>query len=329
MIAQGLLRVEVRHAQRLFAENAEEAFHLIEPRRAGRGVVEADQRVGDEPGAHGRGAMGRGIVENDVQLAAWVRPHDFRHEGKEVSRGMPSAEPMRDVASRDFEGGVQIDDPVALVVVRVPHGASGTQRERPLGPLQRLDRRLLVHAQDHRVLGGMEVEPHDVAHLRDEVWVTAHLVRAHAMGLESVAPQEIGHAAARQADLFREQARRPATAARRWGRHGQLDHALDGRGGDGVIRAPALRPRGEAGDAAVEKPAPNPRHGLSRQLQPSGDVGARHALGTPQHNMRAPDHMRRVRCPRHELLQLAPLFRREPHHHPPPSHATLDARESS
>src|SRR5262249_48751862 len=36
MVAQGLLRVEVRHAQGLFAENAEEPFHLIEPRRAGR-----------------------------------------------------------------------------------------------------------------------------------------------------------------------------------------------------------------------------------------------------------------------------------------------------
>ena len=211
----------------------------------------------------------------------------------------------------------------------MPHGASGAQRERPLGPLQRLDRRLLVHAEDHRVLGGMEVQPHDVAHLRDEGRVAAHLVRAHAMGLEPVAPQEIGHAAARQADFLREQARRPATAARRRGRHGQLDHALDRRGGDGVIRAPALRPRGESGDAAVEKPAPNPRHGLGRQLQASGDVGARHAVGTPQHHVRAPDHLRRFRRPRHEVLQLAPLLRRQPHHHPPPSHATLDARESS
>ncbi len=34
MLAQGALGVEVRHAEGLFAENAEEAFHLVEPSSA-------------------------------------------------------------------------------------------------------------------------------------------------------------------------------------------------------------------------------------------------------------------------------------------------------
>src|SRR5262249_48227450 len=98
-------------------------------------------------------------------------------------------------------------------------------------------------------------------HLRNEVRVPAHLVGAHAMGLEPVAPQEIGHAAARQADFLREQARRPAAAARRRGRHGQLNHPLARRSGDGLVPSPPPPP----GTPPVSNRPPTPRPAPARQ----------------------------------------------------------------
>lgn len=179
-------------------------------------------------------------------------------------------------------------------------------------------------AEDYRVLGGMEVESDDVAHLRNEVRVAAHLVSAHAMRLEPVAPQKVRDTAARQANLLGEQPRRPAAAAGGWGRHRQLDDPLDRRGGDSVIAPPPLGPRVQAGDATLDESPPYSRNRLHRQVQAPGNLDPCHTIGAPQNDMRAPHHLRRFSRVRHELLQVAPLLRRKLHHHPLPSHATFD-----
>ena len=57
---------------------------------------------------------------------------------------------------------------VPNVVVGVAFGVAEAHRQRRLGAVERLNLRLFVHAQDHRVVGRVEVQPDDVAHLLDE-----------------------------------------------------------------------------------------------------------------------------------------------------------------
>src|SRR5262249_61487188 len=115
---------------------------------------------------------------------------------------------------------LQVDQPVALVVMGVARRAPGPQRERRLRALQRLDRGFLIHAEYDDVLGRVEVEAHDVTYLRGELRVAAHLVGAHMMRLEPVAAQHIRHTAAGDMDFPGEEAGGPAAPSRRPGPEG-------------------------------------------------------------------------------------------------------------
>ena len=55
--------------------------------------------------------------------------------------------------------------PVALVIVRLPSGQAGTQRKDRLRSVQRLNLTFLVHAQNHRFIRRVHIQPHDVANL--------------------------------------------------------------------------------------------------------------------------------------------------------------------
>ena len=66
VVAPRTPRGEVGHAEGLFAEDAEEAFDLIEPRRAREGVMEGHARVLGEPGAD----LGRACDE-ELSTMTW------------------------------------------------------------------------------------------------------------------------------------------------------------------------------------------------------------------------------------------------------------------
>ena len=68
----------------------------------------------------------------------------------------------------DVQGGEQRRRAVPNVVVGVAFGVAEAHRQRRLGAVERLNLRLFVHAQDYRVVGRVEVQPDDVAHLLDE-----------------------------------------------------------------------------------------------------------------------------------------------------------------
>ena len=61
---------------------------------------------------------------------------------------------------------------------------SRAHRQRRLGAIERLNLRLLVHAQDHRVVGRVEVQPDDVAHLLDEERIGGQLEGLRQMRLD-------------------------------------------------------------------------------------------------------------------------------------------------
>ena len=66
--------------------------------------------------------------------------------------------PLGDLAIRNVQRCVQVDDAVTLVVVRVASGASFAKRQRKLRTLERLNLRLLVDAQHDRVLRRVDAQ---------------------------------------------------------------------------------------------------------------------------------------------------------------------------
>ena len=104
----------------------------------------------------------------------------------------------------DVKGSEQAGGAVPDVVVGRLLWHAGHHRERRLGPGQRLDLALLVHAEHHRRFGRVEVEPDDVLDLLHDQQIVGHLqpvrpVRLEFQGLPDPAdrglaqPTALGH----------------------------------------------------------------------------------------------------------------------------------------
>ena len=91
---------------------------------------------------------------------------------------------------RDLERGEQRGGAVADVVVSALLVVPWLHRQRLLGPVQRLDLRLLVHTQHDCVLRRVQVEPDDVGDLGDQVGVSGELER---VGLPRLNPVLFPH----------------------------------------------------------------------------------------------------------------------------------------
>ena len=78
---------------------------------------------------------------------------------------MPWFALRQDFPGFDIQRGEQRRGAVSLVVVGHALDVSQAERQHRLGPFQRLDLALLVDAQHHGVLGGMQVQTDDVAYL--------------------------------------------------------------------------------------------------------------------------------------------------------------------
>ena len=242
-----------------------------------------------------------------------IGAHDLLDEPEKVDRCVRVGQLVSDLARRHFERSVEIDDAVALVVVRVSHGSSRAQWQRHLRALKGLDGSLFVDAQDDGVSGRIQVQPDYVLHLRGELRISAHLVGPHQMRLEPVLSKKIGDAAAGQADLLTEQPRGPAASAGWRRRHGKLNDSLDRLTRHGVILTPRLRAGCEARNAFRSEPRPDPRDLLARKIQPHRDLRSSDALGAEQHHACPPHEASRRGWTRYDLLKFAALLRPDLH----------------
>ena len=103
----------------------------------------------------------------DVQLRRHL-PVDQAQERQELLVAVPLPAQSEHLSGGDVQGGEQRRRAVPDVVVGVAFGVAEAHRQRRLGAVERLNLRLFVHAQDHRVVGRVEVQADDVAHLLDE-----------------------------------------------------------------------------------------------------------------------------------------------------------------
>jgi len=105
------------------------------------------------------------VDDDDVQLAAGVGPGDLLHEVEELGFAVAVVTGVGDLAGGDLKCGEQRRGAVALVVVRGLLRQTRSQRQDRCGAVQRLDLTLFVHAQHHRLLRRIVIEPDDVADL--------------------------------------------------------------------------------------------------------------------------------------------------------------------
>ncbi len=121
-----------------------------------------------------------------------------------------------DFARRDLKGGKQAGQTVPPVVVSVASRSVRSERQHRLRAFQRLDLRLLVHAQNHCVCRGIQVQTHNVANLLFGFGVRRELEGLDAMGLQCMRSPNAANRARRDTNSISHFARAPlAQAARR------------------------------------------------------------------------------------------------------------------
>ena len=175
------------------------------------------------------GRLVRGnVVEDDVNLGFRLDPlGDKLEEGEEVLRAVTCDHLAGDLAGGDVESRHQAGGAVALVVMGAGLGMAGLHRQGRLRPSQRLDLCLLVHRDDHSVVGRVDVEADDVADLQLEPRVAGDLECLHPVGLEAMALQDAEHGRDGDPHFRRQRPQRPVTGVRRRRRHRKLDQFAD------------------------------------------------------------------------------------------------------
>ena len=202
---------------------------------------------------------------------------------------------------------------VPLVVVAVPgQRAPVRQLEVALRALQRLDRRFLVNAQDHRVVGRRHVEPHDICGLGGKLGVLAlapALAAAEIDLLLAQRPPDILHV-----DVAERRRDQRPVPARKTGRRCLIEHRTNAP--VRLLPIGRRRPRAwqiiKAIQSFTRKPPPPKADGGRRRLQPAGDLACSGPLGGLQ-NDPYPQQLPLLRGARAKpSLQLRAFLRRQP-----------------
>jgi len=134
----------------------------------------------------------------DVQ-AGFGLAVDLAGEVAEVGRPVLGGQLADDLAGGDVQRGEQVHSSVPHVAGAAPLGHAGHHRQHRGGALQRLDLRLLVHAEDRRVGRRGQVQAHHVPDLAGQQRVRGNLEGLGPPGLEPERPPDPQHAGGRDA----------------------------------------------------------------------------------------------------------------------------------
>ena len=170
------------------------------------------------------------------------------------------------VERREQAGGAVPDVVVGPFLRHARH-----HRERRLRPGQGLHLGLLVHAEHHRGLGRVQIQPDDVEDLVHEQRVGGQLERLAAMRLELERPPDPPDARLRQPGPLGHLRPRPVRGMLRGRLQRRDHHVLDLLGSD---RGRPSRPLviGQAVQPQLHEPRPPLTHRRRRDALPSGDL---------------------------------------------------------
>jgi len=109
------------------------------------------------------------IEKADELLGVSLRPA--------VAQDGPIEQPQR---------GIQTGRAMAEVIVRLPLGHAGAERQDGPRPIQRLNPALFIDAEDHRFLRRIEIEPDDIPQLVNKMRIFRQFESRDAMGLQAI-----------------------------------------------------------------------------------------------------------------------------------------------
>src|SRR5690242_9775969 len=131
------------------------------------------------------------VVEDNVKLAIGKGGNDAVHEAEELDAAAALGMRRDHLAGGNLESGEQGCRAVALVVVALAgQGPSVRQLQITLRPLQRLDRRLFVDAENNRLGRWVDIETDHIGGLRRERRIVALAPRFAGGKVDLVLPQE-------------------------------------------------------------------------------------------------------------------------------------------
>ena len=175
--------------------------------------MDVEARSGREPGPHFRMLVGRIVVHDEMGVEIG-RDHgvDMLQEVQELLVAMTLSALCDHLTVGDIERSEQCGRSVPDVVVGDAFRVAQPERQDRLRPFQRLDLGLLVDAQHHGVVGGIQVQPDDVAHLVDEGWIGRELEGLRAVRLHTEKPEHPTDRALGKAGLGSSRANCPVCA---------------------------------------------------------------------------------------------------------------------
>ncbi|MDQ0938629.1 hypothetical protein QFZ67_000334 [Streptomyces sp. V1I1] len=208
--------------------------------------------MGQQPPPDRLGLVGAVVVHDQVHVQAGRDlPVELGEKLLELRGAVSAVERADHLAARGIQRGEQGGGARAQGVVAAAFGHPGHHREHRLGPVQRLDLRLLIHAQHQRPLRRVEIQTHHVVHLVHKERVGGRLERLGAVRLETEGPPDPRHRRLRHA--------------------GPPGHR-PGRPVSGVLRPCLQRQAHQFGNLLVGDGPHPPRPGrITQPVQPVGD----------------------------------------------------------
>ena len=252
---------------------AEPRLDRVEPRRAGRRDVQVNAGMGVQERPNGFGRVGTAVVDDQVQLEVGRRRAiDLREELAELGGAMAPSDPSKHLAGRDVQGRRQIRGPVSLIVAGAALDLPGPQGQHRMGPVERLNLRLLVDREDQRVVGRVEVEPDHIDHLLGELRVVVESEGLEPMWLDGGGLPDLPHLPLGDAGVPSHQPRAPMGGLHRYPFGRQEQDALDGSSGEDR-RSPRPGAVHQAGETLGETAAVPQVHGRPTDVQELGGIG--------------------------------------------------------
>ena len=183
-------------------------------------------RMSFQEGPHLRRLVGRKVVQDDVDFStSGLTVDQLLHELHELRAGVTCRRLAVDLATQRIECGVERKSAVPVVLKAVALQASRGEGQHRIQSVERLDRRLLVKAENRRVFRWFQVETDDVGRLGLEVGVVRCHVTLDSVRLEARSFPNLRHGDVADAELLGQFPRRPMrrTIRRRLSR--SVEHA--------------------------------------------------------------------------------------------------------
>ena len=238
-----------------------------------RGEGQVDARVAGEPQLN-RGMFVRGVVVGD-QMPGLTLGDLAINQTKDRQPFLvprPRQAGGADGALRDIEGGEERGGARARVVVCQRATPALLHGEAWLGAIQRVDRAVLIHAEDHGMLGRVQIQAHHILQLVLEVRSLAEREGPDSVGFQTISRPDPLHERRIRPQVPSPGAGRPVGGARRCRLGRRLQHARDQRLARLGGTPAAWRILGEAGQALGRDAVPPPAHGVPTRVQGDGTV---------------------------------------------------------